>query len=75
MFPSVNTDITTMGLRKTCEIATIIYKYCILFHLNTAFAHFKKTLYKKLYKWKSQISSTQFFNWSDQMCKCKWKGF
>lgn len=50
MFPSVNTDITTMGLSKTCEIATIIYKYCILFHLNTAFAHFKKTLYKKLYK-------------------------
>lgn len=50
MFPSVNTDITTMGLPKTCEIATIIYKYCILFHLNTAFAHFKKTLYKKLYK-------------------------
>lgn len=50
MFPSVNTDITTMGLPKTREIATIIYKYCILIHLNTAFAYFKKTLYKKLYK-------------------------
>lgn len=46
MFPSVNTDITTTGLPKTCEVATIIYKYCILFHLNTVSVHFKKTLYK-----------------------------
>lgn len=50
MFPSVNTDITTTGLPRTCEVATIIYKYCILLHMNTVFVHFKKTLYKKLYK-------------------------
>lgn len=49
MFPSVNTDITTLGLPKNCVVAMVIYKYC--FHLNTVFAHFKKTLYEtKLYK-------------------------
>lgn len=48
MFPSVNTDITTTGLPRTCEVATIIYKYCILLHMNTVFVHFKKTLYKTI---------------------------
>lgn len=63
MFPSVNTDITTMGLPKTCEIATIIYKYCILFHLNTVFVHFKKTLYKNyINESLKETSFTKFLN-------------
>lgn len=52
MFPSVNTDITTLGLPSNCEVAMVIYKYCILIK-NTIFAH-SKTLYKKLYKSKFQ---------------------
>lgn len=44
MFPSVNTDITTLGLPSNCEVAMVIYKYCILIE-NTIFAH-SKTLYK-----------------------------
>lgn len=56
MFPSVNIDITTLGLPKNCEVATVVYKYCIwVKKKNTVFVHFKKTLYKKiLYKWKPQ---------------------
>lgn len=50
MFPSVNTDITTLGLPKNCKVNTVIYKYCIFFTLDTVFVHFKRTFYKKIYK-------------------------
>lgn len=50
MFPSVNTDITTLGLPKNCEVAMVTYKYCIpIFKKkkNTVFVHFKKNIIQK----------------------------
>lgn len=66
MFPSVNTDITTLGLPKNCEVATIIYKCCIFFHWNTVFVCFKKTLYKKNYINENLKEMSLGWSWSDE---------
>ena len=65
MFPSVNTDITTLGLPSNCEVAMVIYKYCILIK-NTIFAH-SKTLYKNYINQSfKEISITRLSSWSEQ---------
>lgn len=46
MFPSVNTDITILGLPKICAVATVSTNTAFFFHLDTVFVHFKKTVQK-----------------------------
>lgn len=46
MFPSVNTDKTTLGLPKNCEVAKVITN-TVFFPLEYSICTFKKTLYKK----------------------------
>lgn len=62
MFPSVNTDITTLGLPKNCETATISTN-TVFFHLNTVFVHFKKTVQKDyINESLKEIVVTKFLN-------------
>lgn len=65
MFPSVNTDITTLGLTSNCEVAMVIYKYCILIK-NTIFVH-PKTFYKNYINQSfKEICVMRLSNWSEQ---------